>query len=69
MGLNALGVDIVLYSLQIIIGITVFISIRLEGLSSLLFLGAAYLIPLVFFSMIHFMNRAVMQKAKELPPD
>jgi UDP-GlcNAc:undecaprenyl-phosphate GlcNAc-1-phosphate transferase len=62
LGLGAKGINAVLYSLQIIIGVLIFISIRLEGASSLLVLGAAYLIALAFFTVIHFMNRAVVRK-------
>jgi UDP-GlcNAc:undecaprenyl-phosphate GlcNAc-1-phosphate transferase len=62
LGLGAKGVNAVLYSLQIILGTLIFISVRLEGASSLFVLGAAYLIALAFFTVIHFMNRSVMRK-------
>ena len=62
MGLSARGVDAVIYSLQIIIGILTFIAVRLEGLSSLYVLCAAYLIALAFFTTIHFMNRMINRR-------
>ena len=59
LGLSVQGVNVVLYSLQIILGVLVFVSLRLDGLLSLYVLGSAYIIVTVFFSVIHFMNRAV----------
>ncbi|GHV38273.1 undecaprenyl-phosphate alpha-N-acetylglucosaminyl 1-phosphate transferase [Spirochaetia bacterium] len=59
LGLNARGVDGVLYSLQIILGALVIISIRTKGLGSLLILGIAYIVGTCFFTVIHFMNRRV----------
>jgi UDP-GlcNAc:undecaprenyl-phosphate GlcNAc-1-phosphate transferase len=69
LGLNSRGVVLVLYSLQIILGITVYFSIRLEGLNSLLVLGAAYLIVSVFFITLHFLNRrkAYLRTSGEQP--
>jgi len=62
LGLGARGVDCIIYSLQIILGVLVFVAIHLEGLHSLLVLGTAYFITLGFFTTIHFINRAVMRK-------
>jgi len=62
LGLSVLGVNAVLCGLQIILGTIVFISIRLEGLLSLYVLGIAYIMVIIFFSTIHFMNRAVSKK-------
>jgi UDP-GlcNAc:undecaprenyl-phosphate GlcNAc-1-phosphate transferase len=64
LGLRVRQVDAVLYSLQIILGVLVFISVRLKGLHSLYVLGAAYMIGISFFALIHFKNRAVMAKVK-----
>ena len=64
LGLNARGVDAVVYSLQILIGILTFIAVRLEGLRSLIALGAAYFAALAFFVAIHFINRAVNRRKK-----
>ena len=65
LGLNAGGVDVVILSLQTIIGILAFIAVRLQGLPSLLVLGGAYLLALAFFTVIHFMNRAKQMKYAE----
>jgi uncharacterized membrane protein HdeD (DUF308 family) len=62
-------VDAVLYSLQIVLGVLVCISVRLDGLPSLYVLGVTYIIGLVFCAVVHFKNRAE-NKAKSiiLPP-
>ena len=65
LGLNARGVDAIILTLQIIIGILTFIAVRLQGLPSLLVLGGAYLLALAFFIVIHFMNRAKQMKYVE----
>jgi len=67
LGLGAKGVDAVIYSLQIIIGILTFIAVKLYAneLLSLLFLGGAYLLAIAFFIVIHFMNRAKQMKYVE----
>jgi UDP-GlcNAc:undecaprenyl-phosphate GlcNAc-1-phosphate transferase len=59
LGFSDRGVDIVLYGLQIILGVLTFISIRLDGLPSLYVLGIAYAIGIGFFAVIHFKNRAI----------
>jgi UDP-GlcNAc:undecaprenyl-phosphate GlcNAc-1-phosphate transferase len=66
LGLRARGVDGVLYSLQILLGILVFISIQLRGTDSLslIVLGAAYFIGIGFFAVIHFMNRGLKLQDK-----
>ena len=58
LGLNSRGVIAVIYALQIIIGILTYIAIHIEGPRSLIVLGAAYLIALIFFGAVHFMNRS-----------
>jgi hypothetical protein len=77
LGLDAGGVDAVLYSLQIIVSGLVFVSIRLSGVSStgvssagvssagvlpVVILMAAYFIGIVFFSAVHFMNLRVEKR-------
>ncbi|MDR3131196.1 MAG: undecaprenyl/decaprenyl-phosphate alpha-N-acetylglucosaminyl 1-phosphate transferase [Treponema sp.] len=59
LGLNAWGIDAVLYSLQIVLGILVFFSIKFQNhfRISLTFLGLSYVIAIAFFTTIHFMNR------------
>ena len=64
LGLIDRGVDIVLFSLQIVLGVITLISIRLDGLASLYVLGIAYAIGIGFFAMIHFKNR-VLKKDRE----
>ena len=62
LGLNAQGVTMVLCSLQITLGVLVFISISLGGMASLYVLGAAYMTGTAFFVTIHFAYRAAMKK-------
>jgi len=57
LGLNARGVIAVAYSLQIVIGLLVLTAVHLEGIASLLVLSAVYLLTIIFFTVIHFMNR------------
>jgi len=66
LGLSARGVDAVIYSLQIVIGILTFFAVKLYGnlLLSLLFLGGAYFLALAFFTIIHYLNRAANIKNK-----
>ena len=69
MGLSVRGVCAVLCGLQVILGVVVFISIRLEGMSSLYVLGIAYVIVIVFFMIIHYGNRAALKgKAPDNTP-
>jgi UDP-GlcNAc:undecaprenyl-phosphate/decaprenyl-phosphate GlcNAc-1-phosphate transferase len=66
MGLDAKKVDILIFSVQIIIGIFTFFSVCLEkngeGKKSLVVLGAVYLFALAFFIAIHFLNRSANKK-------
>jgi UDP-GlcNAc:undecaprenyl-phosphate GlcNAc-1-phosphate transferase len=68
LGLSVPMVDIVLFTLQIILGILVFISIHMEGLLSLLVLLMAYLLVLAFFTVIHFKNQDIKRKISDTPP-
>jgi UDP-GlcNAc:undecaprenyl-phosphate GlcNAc-1-phosphate transferase len=65
LGLNARGVVAVIITLQIIIGVLTYTAVHIEGPRSLLVLGAAYLIALIFFGVIHFMNRSVNRMKKK----
>jgi UDP-GlcNAc:undecaprenyl-phosphate GlcNAc-1-phosphate transferase len=65
LGLSDRGVDVVLFSLQIILGVITFISLHLEGLPSLYVLGIAYIIGIGFFGVIHFRNRTVTKNRKQ----
>jgi UDP-GlcNAc:undecaprenyl-phosphate GlcNAc-1-phosphate transferase len=59
LGLSGRKVDAVLYSLQIVLGVLVYISIQLEGALSLGVLGIAYAAAAVFFAVVHFLNRRI----------
>ena len=59
LGFDAKGVDAVLYGLQIVLCILVFISVRMRGLLSVVFLGSAYIIGIGFFCAVHFLNQRV----------
>jgi UDP-GlcNAc:undecaprenyl-phosphate GlcNAc-1-phosphate transferase len=61
-GFGARTIDGILYSLQIVLGILVFLSIQFQGTLSLVFLGAAYAVSLGFFMTFHFMNRRTPQE-------
>ncbi|MCL2067389.1 MAG: undecaprenyl/decaprenyl-phosphate alpha-N-acetylglucosaminyl 1-phosphate transferase [Treponema sp.] len=62
LGLSVRGVNAVIYSMQILLGILTFISIRTDGWRSLIILGATYLAAISFFAVVHFMNRAANKK-------
>jgi UDP-GlcNAc:undecaprenyl-phosphate GlcNAc-1-phosphate transferase len=64
LGLDAKKVDGVLYGLQIVLGILVFISVKLPGALSLIVLGATYLAGIAFFVVIHYTNRAAILQRK-----
>jgi UDP-GlcNAc:undecaprenyl-phosphate GlcNAc-1-phosphate transferase len=67
MGLNAWGVDGVLYTLQIILGVLVFLAVKFQSRlgMSLTFLGCSFLIVIVFFTTIHFLNRYKTLQAQQ----
>jgi UDP-GlcNAc:undecaprenyl-phosphate GlcNAc-1-phosphate transferase len=62
LGLNAWGVDGVLYGLQLLLGVLVFLSVKFQGALSLAILSGAYIIAIGFFCIIHYMNRAIMKR-------
>lgn len=64
LGLGARGVISIIFILQIIIGILTFTAVRLQGIISLFVLGSVYLIVLIFFIAIHYMNRKANIKKK-----
>jgi UDP-GlcNAc:undecaprenyl-phosphate GlcNAc-1-phosphate transferase len=57
LGLRAAGIDALLWTLQILLNLLVFIAIRTPGPRSLLILGAAYALGVGFFSAVHFLHR------------
>jgi UDP-GlcNAc:undecaprenyl-phosphate GlcNAc-1-phosphate transferase len=62
LGFGARGVDAVLYSLQITLGILVFVSIRVSGALSAVVLGIAFIIGIGFFCAVHFLNQRAMKR-------
>ncbi|MDR0689457.1 MAG: undecaprenyl/decaprenyl-phosphate alpha-N-acetylglucosaminyl 1-phosphate transferase [Spirochaetaceae bacterium] len=64
LGLDAQKVDGILYGLQLVLGLLVFISVKLSGGLSLIVLGITYLLGIAFFVTIHYMNRAAMIQRK-----
>jgi UDP-GlcNAc:undecaprenyl-phosphate GlcNAc-1-phosphate transferase len=70
LGLNAWGVDGVLYTLQILLTALVLLSLKFPGPWSLAILGGAYIIAIGFFSTVHYMNKAVLTRRTmvENPP-
>ena len=57
LGLSVRQIDAVLFSLQLIISVLVFISLKIPGILSLAVLGIVYILSLTFFAVIHFANR------------
>ena len=58
LGLSAVAVDIIVWGLQIALSVFVFIARRNTGLTALVYLLSAYLLALLFFTIIHYLNRA-----------
>jgi UDP-GlcNAc:undecaprenyl-phosphate GlcNAc-1-phosphate transferase len=69
LGLNAWQIDAVLLGLQAILCVLVYVSVQVEGWLSLGLLGIAYMSALVFFVVLHFLNRKVKLVNGELSPD
>jgi UDP-GlcNAc:undecaprenyl-phosphate GlcNAc-1-phosphate transferase len=59
--LSARGADGILWGLQIVLGVLVYLSVGAGGWLSLVILGAAYLVIIAFFTAIHFLNRRAMR--------
>jgi UDP-GlcNAc:undecaprenyl-phosphate GlcNAc-1-phosphate transferase len=55
-------VDFILWGLQIILGVLVYCSVKVQGWLSVGITSFAYLIAAVFFMVIHFLNRRVMKR-------
>jgi UDP-GlcNAc:undecaprenyl-phosphate GlcNAc-1-phosphate transferase len=64
LGLNARQIDGVLFGLQLLLSLLVILSVKTQGIPSLILLASAYLSCLGFFALIHFMNRKVLLSAK-----
>ncbi|MDR0315265.1 MAG: undecaprenyl/decaprenyl-phosphate alpha-N-acetylglucosaminyl 1-phosphate transferase [Treponema sp.] len=65
LGFGARGVNAILYSLQIVLSVLVFISIQVNGWRSLAILGIAYFVAITFFAIIHFLNRRIIAAARK----
>jgi len=73
LGLNAPKIGAVMFSLQVIVSVIVIVSIKLaesssERWPSLVVLGLAYLVVVVFFSVLHFMNRKIKDGLEDSIP-
>ncbi|GHU03480.1 undecaprenyl-phosphate alpha-N-acetylglucosaminyl 1-phosphate transferase [Spirochaetia bacterium] len=64
LGFNAAGVIGMLYGVQVVLSTLVFLAVKCQGILSLIFLGAAYLVGICFFTCIHFLTRAAMIKSR-----
>jgi UDP-GlcNAc:undecaprenyl-phosphate GlcNAc-1-phosphate transferase len=65
LGCNALQVDLVLYSLQIVIGVLVFLSAKFRGVPGAFLLAGAYVAGTGFFAAMHYANKRVLDKASK----
>jgi UDP-GlcNAc:undecaprenyl-phosphate GlcNAc-1-phosphate transferase len=53
-------VDLLLYGIQIILGLLVYFAVKFKGVAALKLLGLAFLVIIVFFVTIHFLNRRAL---------
>jgi UDP-GlcNAc:undecaprenyl-phosphate GlcNAc-1-phosphate transferase len=60
LGFSHQKIDVILLTLQLLLSVLVFVSLRFEGWLSLGILGIAYLLALAFFTILHFVNRKLM---------
>jgi len=70
LGLNSQKIIAILLGLQILLSVLVYISVRIQNQNrvlSLIILGIAYLSAIVFFSVLHFLNRKVVLNDGEDP--
>ncbi|GAB1484359.1 MraY family glycosyltransferase [Treponema sp.] len=64
LGFGSRGVDLIVYGLQIIVGVLVFFAFKGNGTGRLFFLLGAYGLAGSFFITIHYLNRAANKKAE-----
>jgi UDP-GlcNAc:undecaprenyl-phosphate GlcNAc-1-phosphate transferase len=62
MGFSVRQVDALLCGVQIILGVLVYLSVRLRGFRSLAALGLAYAVVFILFGTIHFVNRGIYKR-------
>jgi UDP-GlcNAc:undecaprenyl-phosphate GlcNAc-1-phosphate transferase len=55
--LNTPKIDMLLYGIQILLGVLVYFAVKIQGLPALELLGLAFLVIIIFFVAIHFLNR------------
>jgi UDP-GlcNAc:undecaprenyl-phosphate GlcNAc-1-phosphate transferase len=67
LGLNAWSVNVVLYLLQITLGVLVFFAFKAPGIRSVVLLCIAYVVGIAFFSVIHFLNKAFLKHTNDVP--
>lgn len=67
LGFSHRKVDASLLGLQLLVSVTVYISLQIPGALSLVILGIAYLLTLIFFAALHFLNRKVNLDNEEDP--
>ena len=60
LGLSAAGVDAVVWSLQIALAALVFVARKNSGLIALAYLLSAYVLAVIFFTTIHYLNRTTV---------
>jgi UDP-GlcNAc:undecaprenyl-phosphate GlcNAc-1-phosphate transferase len=57
-------VVLILWGLQIVLCVLVYFAVRAGGRLSLILLGTAYLVIIVFFTAIHFLNRRILRRSR-----
>jgi UDP-GlcNAc:undecaprenyl-phosphate GlcNAc-1-phosphate transferase len=62
LGLSSRGVDGILYGLQLLIGVLVFLAVKWKKPASFFLLAACFLVIIFFFSLIHFLNQAAVKR-------
>ncbi|MDR1899840.1 MAG: undecaprenyl/decaprenyl-phosphate alpha-N-acetylglucosaminyl 1-phosphate transferase [Treponema sp.] len=61
-GFSVRGVDTLLFSVQLVLGVLVYFSVRLRGLSALVTLVSAYMTTIVLFAAVHFVHRGTFRR-------
>jgi UDP-GlcNAc:undecaprenyl-phosphate GlcNAc-1-phosphate transferase len=61
--LSTRKVDLILYSVQIILGLLVYFAVKVKGALALKLLGLAFLVIIIFFVTLHFLNHRSLHDA------
>ena len=64
LGFSVRKINAILMSLQLMLSVLVYISLRCGGWMSLFILGCAYMLAFIFFIAIHFLNRKAILNSK-----